>query len=215
MTEYHKIQTVFKRDPETKFKTLLEGEYSEPEFEYLKDNDWVFTEKVDGTNIRVIFDGEKITFRGKSDNAQIPAFLGTALNEMFLPQLDLFKNQFVDGCCLYGEGYGAKIQKGGGNYRSDQSFVLFDVKVGDWWLQSAGVGDVARVFGIDIVPIYTIGPLQDMIDICKKTFPSKWGDFHAEGLVGRPKTELFSRWGKRIITKLKLKDFIRGSLNQL
>ena len=48
MTQYHKIQSVFKRDPNTKFKTLLEGEYSIPEFEYLKDNEWVFTEKVDG-----------------------------------------------------------------------------------------------------------------------------------------------------------------------
>ena len=28
---------------------------------------------------------------------------------------------------MYGEGYGAKIQKGGGNYRQDQDFVLFDV----------------------------------------------------------------------------------------
>ena len=36
MKEYHKIQTVFKRDPDTKFKTLLHGEYSLPEFEFLK-----------------------------------------------------------------------------------------------------------------------------------------------------------------------------------
>ena len=28
MTVYHKIQTVFKRDPETNFKTLLEGDYT-------------------------------------------------------------------------------------------------------------------------------------------------------------------------------------------
>ena len=51
MIQYHKIQTVFKRDPETKFKTLLMGEYSLPEFEYLKNNEWVFTEKIDGTKV--------------------------------------------------------------------------------------------------------------------------------------------------------------------
>lgn len=45
MKEYHKIQTVFKRDMATKHKTLLIGDYSLPEFEYLKDNTWVFTEK--------------------------------------------------------------------------------------------------------------------------------------------------------------------------
>lgn len=35
------------------------------------------------------------------------------------------KDAEVFGCdaCLYGEGYGAKIQKGGGNYRADQDFV--------------------------------------------------------------------------------------------
>ncbi|MCP4215045.1 MAG: RNA ligase family protein, partial [bacterium] len=73
MKQYHKIQTVFKRDPENRHKTLLEGEFSIPEFEYLQDNDWIFTEKVDGTNIRVMFDGEKITFGGKTERAQIPA----------------------------------------------------------------------------------------------------------------------------------------------
>ncbi len=28
MNTYHKIQTVYKRGPETKYKTLLEGQYS-------------------------------------------------------------------------------------------------------------------------------------------------------------------------------------------
>ena len=71
--KYHKIQTVYKRDPVTKYKTLLEGEYSLPEFEYLADNEWVWTEKVDGTNIRVMWDGwKKLSFGGRTDNAQIP-----------------------------------------------------------------------------------------------------------------------------------------------
>ena len=56
MEKYHKIMTVFKRDPETKYKTLLMGEWALPEFEYLCCNPWVFTEKIDGTNIRVNWD---------------------------------------------------------------------------------------------------------------------------------------------------------------
>src|SRR5574343_1453972 len=112
MKEYDKIQTVFLRDPNTKFKTLLEGEFALPEFKYLANNEWVFTEKVDGTNIRVMFDGQQITFGGKTDDAQIPAFLVTRLQDVFLPQLETFKAKFADGVCLYGEGYGAKIQKG-------------------------------------------------------------------------------------------------------
>ena len=82
MKEYHKIQTVFKRDPETKYKTLVDGNWALPEFEYLKDNLWEFTEKVDGTNIRIQLDIEGLYFRGKTDKAQIPPFLLDKLNKM-------------------------------------------------------------------------------------------------------------------------------------
>ncbi|MCP3968318.1 MAG: hypothetical protein GY718_18570 [Lentisphaerae bacterium] len=207
MNEYHKIQTVYKRDPETRFKTLLDGDYSLPEFEYLKDNEWVFTEKVDGTNIRIIFDGETITFGGKTDNAQIPSKLVSRLNDVFLPLLPKFKEIFEDGTCLYGEGYGAKIQKGGGNYRQDQDFVLFDMKIGDWWLQRKDVEGVANKLDLDIVPIIGNGTLLEMVDKAKNGITSIWGDFQAEGIVARPKTELKTRSGHRLITKIKCKDF--------
>lgn len=208
MQEYHKIQTVFKRDPETKFKTLLEGEYSWPEFEFLSGNEWVFTEKVDGTNIRVMFDGEQITFGGKTDRAQIPGPLVTRLNERFLPQLATFKTLFSDNVCLYGEGYGAKVQKGGGNYRQDQDFVLFDVKIGDWWLQRRDVEDIAEKVGLDTVPIIGRGTLLEMVEQTRPGFSSIWGDFMAEGIVARPAIELKTRSGQRIITKIKCKDFL-------
>jgi len=97
MEEYHKIQTVYLRDPQTKFKTVLEGEFALPVFKYLAGNEWIFTEKVNGTNIRVMFDGCQITFGGKSDDAQIPSFLVTRLQEMFVPKMELFKQKFPDG----------------------------------------------------------------------------------------------------------------------
>lgn len=207
MKEYHKIQTVFKRDPVTNHRTLLMGEYSLPEFEYLKDNEWIFTEKVDGTNIRVMWNHEEreLNFGGKTDNAQIPAFLVNRLREMLLPEY--FEPLFDSSVCLYGEGYGAKIQKGGGNYRKDQSFVLFDAKVGDWWLKREDVSDIAAKLGIDIVPVIGTGTLADMIAKVQIGFPSTWGPFDAEGIVARPVIELQTRSGQRIITKIKHKDF--------
>jgi hypothetical protein len=209
MKPYHKIQTVFKRNPETKYKTLLEHEYSSPEFEYLANNTWAFTEKVDGTNIRVMFDGDKIAFGGKTDRAQLPAPLLQHLNEHFLPRIGYFTEFFSDGICLYGEGYGAKIQKGGGNYRSNQSFVLFDIRIGDWWLQRQDIADIAQRFGLDIVPIIGYGTLADMVEKAKSGFYSTWGEFQAEGIVARPTIELKNRAGHRIITKVKYKDFKR------
>jgi len=204
---YPKIKTVFTRDPKTKYRTLVEGEFATLEFEYLQSNTWIWTEKVDGTNIRVMFDGNNITFGGKTDRAQIPAFLVNKLNELFLSQVEVFKRDFPDGVCLYGEGYGAKIQKGGGNYRPDQGFVLFDVKIGEWWLKREDVSDVATKLEIDTVPEVGIGNMHEMVEFVRHGFRSKWGDFQAEGIVARPLVELATRSGSRIITKIKRKDF--------
>ncbi len=211
MREYHKIQSIFKRDPDNNFKTFLD-EYSRPEFEFLKNNEWVFTEKVDGTNIRVMFDGDSIKFGGKTERAQIPAPLVNRLNEKFLPLKDKFIEIFDDvKVCLYGEGYGAKIQKGGGNYRKDQDFVLFDIKIGNWWLQRNVVDDIALKLGIDFVPVVGVGTLDDLISMGQEGFNSAWGDFLAEGIVARPLVELKARNGERIITKIKYRDFVRNA----
>lgn len=208
MTEYHKIQTVFLRDPETKFKTLLIGQYSEPEFSYLSGNLWTFTEKVDGTNIRVMVSEDgNISFGGKTDNASIPALLLERLAERFLRQHDLLVKMFPRGGCLYGEGYGARIQKGGGNYRADQDFVLFDVNVGGWWLLRNAVEEVSAELHVDIVPIIGCGTLPAMVALAKSGFKSHWGKFPAEGIVARPSHELKTRSGHRIITKIKARDF--------
>ena len=208
MKEYHKIQTVYKRDPATKHKTLIEGDFSLPEFEFLQSNKWIFTEKVDGTNVRVIFDGGTIRFGGKTDRAQIPTLLMNCLNEKFLPKLDVFKEIFNGNhVCLYGEGYGAKIQSGGGKYRQDPNFVLFDVKIEEWWLQQHDVEDIAEKLGIDTVPIIGTGTLREMVEMAKSGFKSRWGDFTAEGIVAKPAVELKSRNEERIITKIKYKDF--------
>lgn len=208
MNEYHKIQTVFKRDMQKNGKTLLEGQWTLPEFEYLAGNQWVFTEKVDGTNIRVMFKDGAVTFGGKTDNSQIPAQLVARLNERFLPMAAQLQDVFGCDACLCGEGYGAKIQKGGGNYRPDQDFVLFDVRVGDWWLQRADVEDVAAKLGIDVVPIIGEGTIYDAIAQAKAGIGSTWGAFQAEGIVARPKTEMNTRNGHRIITKIKCCDFV-------
>lgn len=211
MKQYHKIITAYKRDPKN-MRFVIEDQWATPEFEYLSETKWVWTEKVDGTNIRVMWDGNQVTFNGKSDNAQVPMTLVQKLQETFdtTPKRKVFRDIFGEDVdvCLYGEGYGAKIQKGGGNYRSDGvDFVLFDVKIGDWWLQREDVEDIAVKLGIKVVPIILEGTITEATQMVKNGFNSQWGDFGAEGLVGRPATELKTRRGDRIITKLKCRDF--------
>ena len=207
VSEYHKIQSIFKRDMTSKHKTLIDGDWTLPEFEYLAGNTWTFTEKVDGTNIRVIFKDGAVTFGGRTADAQIPAQLVTRLNERFLPMAPKLAEVFESGVVLYGEGYGAKIQKGGGNYRPDQDFVMFDVRVGDWWLQRADVEDVAAKLALEVVPVIGEGTLHQAVEAAKVGICSTWGNFQAEGIVARPKTELNTRSGHRLIAKIKCRDF--------
>lgn len=206
MKEYHKIQTVFLRDPAMKFKTLLEGTWGTQEFGYLAANEWEFTEKVDGTNIRIIREGNCDTLKGKTEDSDLPAILVAKLQSLILQ----FPIGAIDGdFILYGEGYGAKIQKGGGNYSPDPEFVLFDVKIGDIWLRRADVEDIGHKLRLKVVPIIGTGTLWHMVEIVKEGFKSQWGDFLAEGIVARPIVDLFTRTGERVITKLKYKDFVR------
>ncbi len=210
MNGYHKIQTVFKRDPETNYRTLT-TEFARPEFEYLAECQWEWTEKVDGTNIRVKWEpsgSPGITFGGKTERAQIPARLIEVLESRFLFNIPKFLEIFDSSVCLYGEGHGAKIQKGGGNYISDGvDFVLFDVKIGDWWLQREDIEEIAEKLNIQTVPVVGHGTLSEAVDKVRCGFSSRWGNFLAEGLVLRPRIELKSRAGERIITKIKHKDF--------
>ena len=210
MKTYHKIQTVWKRDPANKNRTLLDGEWALPEFEYLASLNWEFTEKVDGTNVRVLWDGERTSFAGKTDNAQMPPRLLAALMLCDFGA-DAMSAQFgkEGGVCLYGEGYGAKIQKGGGNYRQDNGFVLFDVRVGDWWLMRKDIEEIGKSLGLDVVPVIGVGDLHSMVARCMLGFKSTWGDFQAEGIVARPMVPLQTRNGHRVIAKLKCKDFRR------
>jgi len=207
MKEYHKIQSIFKRDDKT--HKFLDGIWALPEFEYLKNNQWEFTEKIDGTNIRVGWDGENITYGGRTDNAQIPTFLLTRLQELFTPEkLRIAIGAEPIDTMLCGEGFGAKIQKGGGNYiPNGVDFILFDVLISGWWLRRNDVRGIAESLGIRLVPIVGYGSIGEAIEIVRSGYNSSFGDFNAEGLVLRPTTELFTRHGQRIITKLKTKDF--------
>lgn len=153
--EYHKIETLYERNPAT-FKVNV-GEYKNRTYSLLKQ--WRWTEKIDGTNIRVMWtpDGKirtdskgEVEFGGRSDNAQIHADLYKHLQQTF-PVEKLAVVFPTLSAVLYGEGFGAGIQKVGGAYSETKSFILFDVLVdGTWWLSHENVKDVADKLGIQM-----------------------------------------------------------------
>ena len=211
MTEYTKIETIFERDMDGT-KKLIEGKFRNETVEYLKDNEWVCTEKIDGTNIGIVWDGHKVSYQGRTERAQIPAHLMNKLIELFggNENEELFEQKFGDmQVILFGEGYGAKIQKGGGNYRSDVSFILFDVYLPEQnlWLKRDALEDIAKTFGIDVVPIVLTGTLNTAVDYVKSKPKSTIGVADMEGLVCKPEVDMLDRMGRRLIVKIKVCDF--------
>lgn len=205
MKEYHKIQSVFKRDEKT--NQFIIGQWSIPSLEYLCNLEWTWDEKIDGTNIRIIWDGSSRKFGGRTDNAQIPAYLYQRLETLFTNEK--LKEIFGESpATLYGEGFGAKIQKGGGSYIPDGvDFILFDALIGSFWLERQDVEDIAQKLGLRITTLVGSGPISSAIEFVKGGFKSVIGTAQAEGLILRPKVQLFDRKGHRIITKVKTKDF--------
>ena len=220
--EYHKIQTLWKRD---KRNVIVPGEFTTDELKYLKDLPWRWSEKIDGTNIRAHWDGRTVTLNGRTDNAQLPARLVETLAPL-VADTELWSNIFGTGdgekqpdVTIYGEGYGAGIQKGG-VYGPDQKFIVFDVLIDGWWLQWFNVVNIAYKLGLEVVPV-----IFDEITIEEAWEHVKSDDFstmgvkciHPEGLVGSPTIPLFDRKGERVITKMKVKDWSdylrKGSAN--
>ena len=203
--KYHKINSLFKRDEKGRFTS----EWARPEFEYLKNNLWTFDEKIDGTNIRINWDTKARSFAGRTDNAQIPARLYGELESLF--PTEKLQDYFADTpVTLYGEGYGAKIQKGGGNYIADGcSFILFDVRIGQYWMTRENVEDIAKNLDIKVTPLYGTGTLMEAIRLLRhKDLHSLVSDSaQAEGFILRPLVPLVSRNGDRVISKLKVRDF--------
>ena len=197
MELYPKIDSIFKRDDKGRFT----DEYSCDAFKYLANNEWTFTEKIDGTNIRIGFDALGVHIGGRTERAQIPAHLVEYLSSTFT------EDKFTDEIVLYGEGYGHKIQKGGRYLEDRVGFILFDVRVGNWWLKRDDILDIGSNFGVPVVPVIGCGTLEDACKMAKDGIMSQVGDCDAEGIVLRPAVELKERSGRRIITKVKTRDF--------
>ena len=212
MRKYEKIETIFARDIEGT-KKLIPNVFCNPTTEYLAGNDWEWTEKVDGINVRIYWDGHTVSFGGRADNASIPATIVNKLNELFGGEVNaqIFEQTFGEkDVILFGEGYGKSVQKVGSSYIShDVGFILFDVLIGDNYQERKWVEATAKAFGVPAVPVVGHGTLYEAVEYVKSHPNSTIAEkpVEMEGIVCRPKMELRDRCGNRVIVKIKWKDF--------
>lgn len=221
--EYIKINSLWKRKdyvtglPKGYHGPLIEGEYSEPEFGSVKN--WSVEEKIDGTNIRILFkqvDGQRLIpcIMGRTSAAQLPCHLLSYLQTV--ATWENFEKAFTQAnennfeIYLFGEGYGPKIQGCGGNYRKDPGFILFDVYVGGWWIKREDVKVIADKMNIPMVPQLGVLKEDEIVELvkskplsCCSIVPQMM-----EGVVCRSEPLMLFRNGKPLIWKLKCKEFV-------
>jgi hypothetical protein len=213
---YPKIQTVWRRDAQT-YK-VVPGEYSRPEFGMIDWNFWDITEKIDGMNVSFRYDSEmdSIVLRGRTQNTE---FRGS-----WVQPLRNIRDHLYDGMrniahfhglaylTIFGEAYGPGIQNGG-DYSDTVSFRAFDMQAEDAWLNAYEFEDNADKLHIETVPKITFAGRYDVEQFVQNGFKSWLGDGkqQAEGIVAKTSIPLFDRRGRRLIWKLKTKDFAQES----
>jgi RNA ligase len=245
MREFPKTENLFVRDPDT-YK-LIVGELRDPAYAQIAR--WLVTEKVDGTNIRVLLRLDPETehlcgvsrmlteVRGRSDNANLPPGLEQKIVQTIQANVETAYHWLkeVTGddpdivVCLYGEGYGAGIQKMGGAYRPKEdgkAIRLFDVATsrveweddvalptGTWWRDWATVESAATALGLWTVPVLSEGSgieeiTEDVTDGFRSAVALEDGGdgLAAEGIVARTDPYLYDFRGHRVMFKLKTKD---------
>lgn len=228
-TEYTKIDTINARDIYGS-KRLIEGTFRDPAIEYLKGVKFEAQEKADGANVSIFWDGHRVSIHGRTASAQLPKELLTMLEACFMDSQteQMFEQLFpvkhfqndngeqvasdiVTEVTIYGEGIGPKIQKVGKLYGDQYRFLVFDIKVGNTYLEHSNpfYGQIIKAFGVEEVPALPDMTPIEAIEFVKSN-PKSWINSNApmEGVVLRPKVRLYGPNGGRLIVKVKAKDYV-------
>lgn len=193
----------------------LTDEFASDALKALQDILWVGTEKIDGTNAGIVWDGHKIGFQGRTEDAAVNAKHFAHLQETFQTEevAQIFEQKFGERpVVLFGELIGGGIQ--GNIYTEKPTFIGFDLLLTEFgeapevWANQFFKNELCEALGITPAPIVFRGTLRAAIAHVKSLPLSNGGTCIMEGLVLRPTTELRDNQGKRIICKVKVKDYV-------
>jgi hypothetical protein len=178
-------------------------------------------EKIHGTSCNISYDPQTQELRffsgGESHEKFLKLFNQDELKQKFVSlQLPLDRKIVV-----YGEGAGGKQQGMSHTYGPNLFFIVFDIKVGDLWLDVPKAEKVANDLGLEFVHYVKVSTDLKELD-AQRDAPSVQAvrngvstseDFMAgkgpkrEGVVLRPLVELRKNNGERLICKHKGDDF--------
>lgn len=214
MIEYQKIPTLYKFNNETKRYTSV---IFDENVEYLKKLTWLVSEKIDGTNIRVFYDGHRVCWSGRTDKSTLPKEIEQLLQNTFGESEIIFEQLFGEKeVLLFMECYGGKIQ--GGAYGGQERLIGFDVMVNGSYLDKRTIAPIFEKFGVPTIGFMEIQGLQWIIDEVKDAAKRpnyyiseycKKGTTTIEGFVCVPACRLYDNKGKRIIVKIKVCDLAK------
>ena len=148
-SEYPKLKSLHKRDPaDNKVIDEFTDEIFSPEL--LGNAGWTWREKMDGTNLRIIWDGHRAEYRGRTDRAQFSDGQTVFLDEKIKSPAfeELLEQTFGNTeAVLFGELIGNKIQ---GNPHKIVGYEIrvYDAFVAGWWLLPASVDELANDLGL-------------------------------------------------------------------
>lgn len=168
-------------------------------------------EKIHGTSAHIGW---------KHDEKKIYFFSGGENHNNFLKLFDeaflkaKFEELFLDvDVVVFGEAYGGKQQGMSHTYGKELKFIVFDVKVGEVWLNVPNAEDVAHKLGLEFVHYDKILVNLENLEVHRdadsvQAIRNGMGAGHKrEGIVCRPLTEMRINNGDRVICKYKPDEF--------
>jgi hypothetical protein len=161
-------------------------------------------EKIHGTSAHVRWSDGSLKFgSGGEKHARFMAlFDDDAL-------ANLFRELGHPSVTIYGEAYGGKQQAQAWRYGPDLRFVVFEVKVGETWLDVPNAADVARKLGLEFVAYERVSTDLDVLNALRDSCSVQaerngmGTDKPREGIVLRPLIEFVRTNGERVIAKHK------------
>ena len=188
----------------TQKDNLLEY-YQNPLFWYLSTLKWTYKRKLDGSNLRVKWDGNRVIWHGKTN--KFGGFKGLAeyMAETF-PE-EIFEEKFgrEKTVLLFGEYMGPRIQ-GNELGLEEREFILFDVKIGNSWLAPENVEAVAKYFWLKTYADFGERDEDTLLNLISRVAGGEFKDW--EGIVCSPSVPCLQPNGGRVICKIKNKDYL-------